>query len=49
MAMEKLAQVNLISVSVSVTEAVAQWCSVKSCSSKFCKIHRKTPVPLSLH
>ena len=29
-------------------EAVVQTCSVKRCSEKFHKIHRKTPVPESL-
>ena len=30
------------------SEAVVQRCSVKRCSWKFYKIHRKTPVPESL-
>ena len=30
------------------TEAVTQRCSVKKVFLKFCKIHRKTPVPESL-
>ena len=33
---------------LSFTEAVTRSCSVKKCSLKFRKIHRKAPVPDSL-
>ena len=33
---------------VLITEGIVQRCSVKKVLLKFCKIHRKTPVPESL-